>query len=475
MAMAVIAVTGCTEPLSAEDLLCREDPDCMSGYYCDSLGRCVLPENLSCTTGNDCPRGWFCDPGTGFCVLELPDDPCDPNPCTEEHKTQCTADGSNAVCSCDNGYHDEGGMCVENTTCQDNTCSNHGSCDDSSGSPVCTCSTGYAGDHCDTCDNGYHWNADGDACTSDPCDPNPCTDPHKGVCADEGGQAACSCDNGYHDEGGTCVEDTTCQDNTCSNHGSCDDSSGSPVCTCNTGYTGGTCDACDDGYVGYPDCQLSWPYQSRLVIALTAGKNPFIQNGGESDVLFFSITALDGPAGISEMTVEVNCPNGLVSEEDGEGVIYRSADAQTYEPISIVGEGAVTRYIPDSNFIRSGYVQEEMFAEGETKHYKFSPVMSGLAATEQCVVRFRVDAQTSQKYLYHPVEESILANPDGVCHERPPFFIWSDLSAAEHVRPTVDFWPCALLEGAEPQPWGSADFIQGGMDASGISVVLTAP
>lgn len=39
---------------------------------------------------------------------------CDPNPCTEPHRTVCRADGDEATCSCDIGYSDDGaGGCVE--------------------------------------------------------------------------------------------------------------------------------------------------------------------------------------------------------------------------------------------------------------------------------------------------------------------------------------------------------------------------
>lgn len=39
-----------------------------------------------------------------------------------------------------------------------------------------------------------------------PCASNPCNEPNKTVCSVEGGQAVCSCDSGYVDEGGKCVK-----------------------------------------------------------------------------------------------------------------------------------------------------------------------------------------------------------------------------------------------------------------------------
>ncbi|MDC3954859.1 hypothetical protein [Polyangium jinanense] len=92
-------------------------------------------------------------------------------------------------------------------------------------------------------------------CTSDPCTPNPCTDPLRTQCKDEGGVATCQCDPGHHDESGACVPDTTCTPTTCGGHGSCDTTSGTPVCTCDPGFAGDHCEDCDTqgGYI--PDGQ----------------------------------------------------------------------------------------------------------------------------------------------------------------------------------------------------------------------------
>ncbi len=180
-------------------------------------------------------------------------DPWMPNTCEDANKTTCADDGDgSAICSCDDGYedygdaacmpsnpclidtvcaadlrvcennqgvaacgnclggyHDESGSCVEDVVCGDNTCNGHGNCTDDTGVPVCACTTGYAGDHCENCDddNGWHMNAAGDVCTTDPCDPNPCNyDDHR-VC--EAGTGNCLCDTGFCDIDGACVPDDT--------------------------------------------------------------------------------------------------------------------------------------------------------------------------------------------------------------------------------------------------------------------------
>jgi hypothetical protein len=271
--------------------------------------------------------------------------------CTEE---QCGEFGScgevdgGSACVCDEGYAGEdcadcadgyamaGGICVpedDNTgdaLCEDDPCNGHGSCDGSSGEVQCECAEGYTGDDCSECDEGYH--ADGDECVEDEtCRADSC--PDNATCDDSTGVIVCECDEGYsgddcdecaagyHDDGGECVEDTSCRDNTCPN-GSCDDSSGVPVCTCNPGYAGEHCDECDAGYhadgdecvedqVCGPD---SCPPNASCddtggVIECTCNEGYQGDDCSECDSPFVS-----GPDG----SCLEPCPNGLFYGEDGE-------------------------------------------------------------------------------------------------------------------------------------------------------------
>ncbi|MDX9719222.1 MAG: calcium-binding EGF-like domain-containing protein [Myxococcota bacterium] len=86
-------------------------------------------------------------------------------------------------------------------TCEEGTCSGQGTCDDSSGTPTCTCNDGYTGVRCQSCADGYELVG--------------------GVCQSE--------------------STTVCEVDTCNGHGTCDDSSGAPVCTCEEGFTGTFC------------------------------------------------------------------------------------------------------------------------------------------------------------------------------------------------------------------------------------------
>ena len=293
----------------------------------DNKSVCADEEGLAVCSCDD----GFMDYGNGAC---LPVDPCDPNPCEDDNKTVCSNDQGTAVCACDDGftdygdgtclpsdpcaddttcagenrvcendngsvkcggcvagYHEESEACVRDSECLENSCSGNGTCSVIDNVPTCDCNDGYAGDYCDACDadNGYHWNAAGDACTQDACDPNPCTDPNKTVCTDDAGTALCGCDDGFmdygdgacmpvdpcaddttcaaenrectndngvvlcgdclagfHIDGEDCVADTECLDDTCSGNGTCSVVEGVPVCDCNDGYVGDHCDACDD-------------------------------------------------------------------------------------------------------------------------------------------------------------------------------------------------------------------------------------
>ena len=163
----------------------------------------------------------------------------------------CGNDGPSDLCEgvvCENPWEacdPTDGVCKGNDPCLNETCSNHGTCDNSSGSKLCICNPEYQGANCDQCADGYHWSGDGLVCTDDPCDPNPCTEPNKTVCTNNSA-AVCSCDPGYHDEEGACVEDQECLPNSCNNHGTCDDTGGIVTCSCDTGYIGDHCEACDE-------------------------------------------------------------------------------------------------------------------------------------------------------------------------------------------------------------------------------------
>ncbi len=92
---------------------------------------------------------------------------------------------------------------------------------------------------------------DGQCVGDDPCSPNPCK--NGGSCDNSTGSAVCTCVPPYG--GATCTNQNLCYQKTCSGHGTCQSSTGN--CQCDTGYTGTTCNACDTGYTGYPTCVVN--------------------------------------------------------------------------------------------------------------------------------------------------------------------------------------------------------------------------
>jgi hypothetical protein len=157
-----------------------------------------------------------------------------------------------AACACPAGSHLEGASCVPDTTCSPTTCT-HGTCDDGSGTPVCTCEVGFTGLFCDACDAvaGYHPDGAG-GCTLDACVPNPCTALHQTLCSvDAMGVVICACEPGYHADVAGCVLDEVCTPSTCAN-GTCAVSMGRATCTCDLGWAGADCSACDEA-AGYHD------------------------------------------------------------------------------------------------------------------------------------------------------------------------------------------------------------------------------
>ncbi|HOX43067.1 MAG TPA: alpha-amylase family glycosyl hydrolase [Myxococcota bacterium] len=114
-------------------------------------------------------------------------------------------------------------------------CTEHGTCVIVQGREACLCDAGYQGERCGGCEAGYH--REGDDCLPDgpdPCQPNPCTEPQRGVCAPDGaGGHTCACDADAQDLDGdgacwpTCAAALAGAPTLASQP--CDDSSGLPL------------------------------------------------------------------------------------------------------------------------------------------------------------------------------------------------------------------------------------------------------
>lgn len=135
------------------------------------------------------------------------------------------------------------GLCAHDTEgpCAGVSCSDHGTCAIAGGDPVCAC------------DDGYH--AEGLTCIEDgttgPCDGVTCSG--HGTCALVSGDPTCACDGGYHAEGLTCIEDGSvgpCDGVSCSGHGICAIVDDDPVCACDEGYHAEGLSCVEDGSTG---------------------------------------------------------------------------------------------------------------------------------------------------------------------------------------------------------------------------------
>jgi alpha-tubulin suppressor-like RCC1 family protein len=287
---------------------------------CDRQGACICNtgwEGATCRTNIDeCMRGTPCGAhgtcnnltqGTYTCAC---DDGYDGDACDECAEGWQDQDQDPAGVCCPYGY--EGATCTDcqatyvpagtnNELCHQ-TCTSapkacdHGTCDDSSGEPLCDCDTGYYGLLCDSFMG---------TCTAGVCGAN-------GSCAMTGGNTyKCNCTGNYGGRncetckpgylGATCTEEDNCYiarqqgGMPCGTHGTCVDGTGTYTCTCASGYDGAECDnlneclpsnpclnggTCVDGNLSYTcNCPTGWTGNRCMSDVNDCSPNP-CQHGG---------------------------------------------------------------------------------------------------------------------------------------------------------------------------------------------------
>jgi hypothetical protein len=136
--------------------------------------------------------------------------------------------------SCSSSQQDKDGDGVCSDACVPNTDCGSGSCNDASGTLVCVCNVGFAGDACDACATGH----EGDGCKT--------------------------CSDGYVLSDlrlGACIPDP-CAGVECGIHGACNNVDDVAVCWCDTGWAGDACNTCDAGYEGAACDQCAQGYQA---------------------------------------------------------------------------------------------------------------------------------------------------------------------------------------------------------------------
>ena len=220
-----IQVCGANEICSLDESLAAIC-DCDLGFYRSDNTLCVLEG--SCGNNNDC------EPSIPLCEASVCTDPC-VDACLEYQDCSVTTDLT-ASCSCIADYQDKDGDSICKPACAIAGCSLDASCDDSSGTAVCTCGPGFEGNG-QTCE-------DIDGCADSPCAANvTCTD----TPAPGDGYSRGSCPEGYIGSGTVCDADMfdDCAPIPCLNGGICTDLGVLDFeCDCDgTGFIGTTCDS----------------------------------------------------------------------------------------------------------------------------------------------------------------------------------------------------------------------------------------
>jgi len=182
-----------------------------NGTACDSCAAGYQDGNTDGTCAPNCATS-----GLGTCS--------DHGTCSDSSGTaRCTcttAYAGDACGSCADGYQDGNtdGTCMPTCTASGlGNCSGHGTCSEASGTATCTCDAAYTGAACNACAQGYQDNDSNGTCLAT-CATSGFGDcSGHGTCSDSRGTAACTCTTGYsgeacsacaqgyRDSAGTCV------------------------------------------------------------------------------------------------------------------------------------------------------------------------------------------------------------------------------------------------------------------------------
>ena len=237
-----------TKPMQGKPCVTDEQGVCGTTGSCN-LGSCI-PSGLACDDGNPCTDD-TCDPLTGACQHAANNKPCDDsNPCTDadtctagtclgmdlvscDDGNPCTTDKCSPLSGCQNTNNtlpcNDNDACTTSDACFQGVCTGSGTLNCNDGN-VCTtdtcdpatgcghlpavgqCDDGNICTPTDTCVAGQCSGAgsldcgDGNACTTDACDPKlGCTHAPKSPCCGNGAkEAGEECDDGNLSNGDGC-------------------------------------------------------------------------------------------------------------------------------------------------------------------------------------------------------------------------------------------------------------------------------
>lgn len=313
-------------------------------------------------------------------------------------------------CPVDTQDNDMDGTCEP--ACVMASCGENGTCDDTSGSIICACDAEYDGDACGQCADGFQ-DGDGDgecapACAEDSCSGH-------GTCNDTSGLIACSCDPEYigdlcdqcatdfQDNDGDAECTAACVPDSCSGNGTCDDSSGVAECTCSGLYSGDACDACvpnvlliddpfEDGDIatggpGSTNAGLIYVDNGTVdgvleeIAGLARISTPTPGGGAEPNIGGYSVNTFDGTLadGVT-LVAEVSAAdtpmwNGIVLSLNGDPGLYETAGRPGLEfhvRSSSVDLRANIQGLPNEIYANTGY-DAAALADGFTLVLSASP------------------------------------------------------------------------------------------------------
>nr|KAF7438834.1 hypothetical protein H0235_001225 [Vespula pensylvanica] len=204
---------------------CQHLNPCHTGPRCQNGGSCRVREIIGGGTPSftcSCPVGFT----ASLCEIPI-DNACDSSPCL--NGATCNLKSLyEYVCTCATGYTGE--HCEREDYCASSPCRNGAECRSLEDSYKCTCASGFAGRNC--------------ADDIDECERNPCK---HGTCKNIHGSYKCMCSSGY--TGQNCENEyIPCDPSPCQNGGSCrsiDELEYQCLCP-----EGGGC----GGYGGYSGC-----------------------------------------------------------------------------------------------------------------------------------------------------------------------------------------------------------------------------
>jgi hypothetical protein len=195
---------------------------------------------------------------------------------------RCVCDAQYAGSSCGEcapGYRQSGSSCSTVTVlCEERPCGARGQClDGTNGSQTCVCDSGYAGNFCATCVDGYQDN-DGDGVCQPSCGVASVVCQGAEACSDASGEARCQCaagltgptcedcEPGYRRDVGSnaCVATCSAPDFECD--GTCRETLQGALCECEPGHAGVDCQSCEPTHVQDSDgsCVAPLPLDALL-------------------------------------------------------------------------------------------------------------------------------------------------------------------------------------------------------------------